>query len=118
MLKVIKHFNTALLALTALTFGVPHALAQDANYPNKPIRLIVPVPPRDSEIQVFAENRHGVFPVSALTGEGIDRLLEAISTAFDEAKTERRLSLEAKGRLFTFFVMWSSQFSFGLYCTN
>ena len=45
MLKVIKHFNTALLALTALTLGVPHALAQDANYPNKPIRLIVPVPP-------------------------------------------------------------------------
>lgn len=44
-------------------------------------------------LAVQAENRHGVFPVSALTGEGIDRLLEAISTAFDEAKTERRLSL-------------------------
>ena len=40
-----------------------------------------------------AENRAGVFPVSALTGEGIDGLLAAVSQAFDEEKTERVLHL-------------------------
>lgn len=40
-----------------------------------------------------AANRAGVFPVSALTGEGLDRLLDAVSTVFDEAKTHERLSL-------------------------
>jgi GTP-binding protein HflX len=40
-----------------------------------------------------AAGRGDVFPISALTGEGIDRLLAAISQAFDEAKTERNLTL-------------------------
>lgn len=40
-----------------------------------------------------------VFAVSALTGDGIDRLLAAISTAFELAKTEARLELDfAQGR--------------------
>ncbi|MBA3911173.1 MAG: GTPase HflX [Rhodobacter sp.] len=40
-----------------------------------------------------AGGRDRVFPVSALTGEGIDPLLAAISLAFDEAKTELDLTL-------------------------
>ncbi|MDO8985512.1 GTPase HflX [Cypionkella sp.] len=42
---------------------------------------------------VQATNRAGVFPVSALTGEGVDALLEAVSTAFEEEKTEAVLEL-------------------------
>ncbi len=44
-------------------------------------------------LAVQAINRHGVFPVSALTGEGIAELLDAISVAFEEAKSEREISL-------------------------
>lgn len=44
-------------------------------------------------LEVQTANRNGVFAVSALTGEGIADLLEAISTAFEEEKTERVLSL-------------------------
>jgi GTP-binding protein HflX len=40
-----------------------------------------------------ALNRAGVFPVSSLTGEGVDGLLAAISLMFDEEKTTRRLTL-------------------------
>jgi GTP-binding protein HflX len=40
-----------------------------------------------------AANRAGVFPVSALTGAGIDRLLAAISTVFGEEKAQERLHL-------------------------
>ncbi len=46
-----------------------------------------------------ASGRAGVFPVSALTGEGLDGLLSAISLAFDEEKTTRILSLSfAEGK--------------------
>ncbi|WP_226341013.1 GTPase HflX [Gemmobacter serpentinus] len=46
-----------------------------------------------------AQARENVFAVSALTGEGLDRLLDAISASFDEEKTERLLSLSfAQGR--------------------
>lgn len=44
-------------------------------------------------LAVQAANRAGVFPVSALTGEGIAGLLDAVSTVFDEEKTERVLQL-------------------------
>jgi GTP-binding protein HflX len=50
-----------------------------------------------------AENRAGVYPVSALTGEGVEGLLAAISAAFDEEKTSRTLHLgfaEGKARAF------------------
>jgi len=40
-----------------------------------------------------AETRDRVFPVSALTGEGVPRLLDAISQAFDEEKTERLIAV-------------------------
>ena len=40
-----------------------------------------------------AENRAGVYPVSALTGEGVAGLLAAISQAFDEEKTRCNLHL-------------------------
>ena len=40
-----------------------------------------------------AEARRDVFAVSALTGEGVPRLLDAISAAFDEEKIERVLDL-------------------------
>ena len=50
-------------------------------------------------LAVNAEGRAGVFPISALTGEGIDGLLAAISQAFDEEKSERVLDLSfAEGR--------------------
>ena len=50
-------------------------------------------------LAVQAANRQGVFPVSALTGEGVEVLLEAVSVAFDEAKSERRLELSfAEGK--------------------
>jgi GTPase len=46
-----------------------------------------------------AAGRADVFPISALTGEGIDPLLAAISQAFEEAKTERTLTIPfAEGR--------------------
>jgi GTP-binding protein HflX len=46
-----------------------------------------------------AANRAGVFPVSALTGEGIEALLAAVSVAFEEQKTDSRLTLSfAEGK--------------------
>jgi len=50
-------------------------------------------------LEAQAEKSARVFAVSALTGYGIDRLLEAISAAFEETKTEADLSLDfSKGR--------------------
>ncbi|MES2967649.1 MAG: GTPase HflX [Pseudomonadota bacterium] len=46
---------------------------------------------------VQATQRDGVFPLSALTGEGLDHLLAAISTAFDEEKSDRTLTLPFSG---------------------
>jgi GTP-binding protein HflX len=46
-----------------------------------------------------SRSRPGVFPISALTGEGVAPLLAAISQAFDEVKTDRTLTLGfAEGR--------------------
>jgi GTP-binding protein HflX len=50
-------------------------------------------PPARGALAVQAGNREGVFPISALTGEGLPALLEAVSAAFDEEKTGRRLLL-------------------------
>ncbi len=48
---------------------------------------------------VQAAQRPDVMAVSALTGEGIDTLLDRVSGAFDEEKTERELALSfAEGR--------------------
>ena len=44
-------------------------------------------------LTVQAANRAGVFPVSALTGEGVAELLEAVSTAFEEEKSQAVLTL-------------------------
>ncbi len=56
-------------------------------------------PAARAALAVTAEARAQVFPISALTGEGIDRLLGAISQVFDEAKTDRDLTLSfAEGR--------------------
>jgi GTPase len=44
-------------------------------------------------------NRSGIVAVSALTGEGVDVLLDAVALALDEVKTEERLTLPfAEGR--------------------
>jgi GTP-binding protein HflX len=60
------------------------------------------VPPDAREaLKVQAQNRAGVFPISALTGEGVPALLAAISQAFDEAKIADELVLpyaDGKGR--------------------
>jgi len=50
-------------------------------------------PSQHEALAVQAANRAGVYPVSALTGEGIAALLDAISQVFDEEKTERLLIL-------------------------
>lgn len=50
-------------------------------------------PSQREALAVQAANRAGVFPVSALTGEGIDALLDAMSAVFDEAKESRVLTL-------------------------
>ncbi len=53
---------------------------------------LVPASARDL-LEVQAQNRTGVYPVSALTGEGIDRLLADISATFEEQKTATELHL-------------------------
>ena len=50
-------------------------------------------PAARAALAVNAEGRTNVFPISAVTGEGIDSLLAAISRAFDEEKSERLLTL-------------------------
>jgi GTP-binding protein HflX len=56
-------------------------------------------PAARAALAVNAEARARVFPISALTGEGIDTLLSAISQAFDEEKSDRSLTLTfAEGR--------------------
>jgi len=50
-------------------------------------------PSQREALTVQAATRDRVFPVSALTGEGIDHLLDAVSAAFDEEKTERLLAV-------------------------
>lgn len=56
-------------------------------------------PSARESLLVQAENRDGVFPISAITGEGVSGLLDAISAAFDEEKSERTLTLSfAEGR--------------------
>ncbi len=48
---------------------------------------------------LLAQARPNTFPISALTGEGIPTLLEAVSRAFDEAKEQASLTLTfADGR--------------------
>jgi GTP-binding protein HflX len=58
------------------------------------------VEPAAHEALVTQAARSGtVFALSALTGEGLPRLLDAVSTAFEEARTERDLILPfAEGR--------------------
>ena len=56
-------------------------------------------PSARAALAVNADGRDSVFPISALTGEGIEALLGAVSQAFDEEKSERVLSLSfAEGR--------------------
>jgi GTPase len=56
-------------------------------------------PSARAALAVNAEGRDSVFPISALTGEGIPALLDVISLAFDEEKSERVLALSfAEGR--------------------
>ncbi|MGL6211487.1 MAG: GTPase HflX, partial [Paracoccaceae bacterium] len=53
---------------------------------------------RDS-LTVQRANREGVFPVSALTGEGVADLLDAVSDAFAEVKVDEVLQVPfASGR--------------------
>ena len=54
---------------------------------------------RDS-LAVQGANRSGVYPVSALTGEGVAALLDAVSVAFEETKVTDVVTLPfAQGRL-------------------
>ncbi len=58
------------------------------------------VPPEArASLEVAQANRERVYAISALTGEGLPALLDAISAAFDEARTETELTLTfAQGR--------------------
>jgi GTP-binding protein HflX len=52
-----------------------------------------------TSLALSATGRDRVFPVSALTGEGVDSLLAAIALVFDEVKTDLTLTLPfAQGR--------------------
>ncbi len=56
-------------------------------------------PSQHEALTVQAANRVGVFPVSALTGEGVAALLDAVSTAFEQEKTQDILTLSfAEGK--------------------
>jgi GTP-binding protein HflX len=50
-------------------------------------------PDRREALSVQAGRHDDLFTLSALTGEGLPRLLDAISTVFDEEKSERVLTL-------------------------
>jgi GTP-binding protein HflX len=50
-------------------------------------------PTARTALAVNAESRTNVFPISAVTGEGLAPLLVAIGQAFDEEKSERSLTL-------------------------
>ena len=56
-------------------------------------KLDLVAPEARAALDVQSANRPKTFAISALTGEGIDLLLDAISEAFDEAKTETDLVL-------------------------
>ena len=58
------------------------------------------VPPAQLEgLVVQAANRAGIFPLSALTGAGMDALLAAVSLAFDEVKAAAEVTVSyADGR--------------------
>jgi GTP-binding protein HflX len=56
-------------------------------------------PSARESLAVQETNRSGVFPISALTGEGVPALLDAISDAFAEARVRATLHLPfAEGR--------------------
>ena len=62
-------------------------------------KLDLVLPAQLEGLAVQAANRAGVYPVSALTGAGIDGLLDAVSLAFDEAKAGAVLDVSfADGR--------------------
>lgn len=62
-------------------------------------KLDLVAPEEREALAAQAANRAQVFPISAVTGEGVAALLDAISAAFDEEKTEARLTLPfAEGR--------------------
>ena len=56
-------------------------------------KLDLVAPEARAALDVQSANRPKTFAISALTGDGIDLLLDAISEAFDEAKTETDLVL-------------------------
>ncbi len=62
-------------------------------------KLDLVAPSQHEALTTQARTRPQVFPISALTGEGIDALLEGVSRAFDEIKEDAMLSLAfADGR--------------------
>jgi GTP-binding protein HflX len=62
-------------------------------------KLDLVAPDARAALAISAAGRGDVFPISALTGEGISTLLAAVSKAFDEAKSDRTLTLPfAEGR--------------------
>ncbi len=62
-------------------------------------KLDLVTPEARSALDANLSNRPHVYAISALTGEGLPALLDAISTAFEEAKSEAEVSLTfAQGR--------------------
>ncbi len=56
-------------------------------------------PSQREALESQSQTRANVFPISALTGEGISRLTDAISVAFEQAKQQETLTLTfAQGR--------------------
>jgi GTP-binding protein HflX len=62
-------------------------------------KLDLVTPEARSALEANLSNRANVYAISALTGEGLPALLDAISSAFEEAKSEADVSLAfAQGR--------------------
>jgi GTP-binding protein HflX len=62
-------------------------------------KLDLVTPEARSALDANLSNRANVYAISALTGEGLPALLDAISTAFEEAKSAAEVSLTfAQGR--------------------
>lgn len=50
-------------------------------------------PSQREALAAQARTRDGVYPISAVTGEGVEALLDAVSQVFDEEKTERVIAV-------------------------
>ena len=85
----VKSIRSALNRISGQVRGVSQ-MVEDGRYC---IDILYQVHAARAALAVNAESRTNVFPISAVTGEGLAPLLVAIGQAFDEEKSERSLTL-------------------------